>query len=81
MTGGQDVSMEIADEEREGSRVPTPPERENCPGPTLLIFLGFYHHPTIFFLAAPTAHRSSWARDQPRATPVTRATAVTRLDP
>ena len=91
MTGGQDVSMEIADEEREGSRVPTPPERENCPGPTLLIFLGFYHHPTIFFFGrahstqkflgqgSTPCHTSNQSHGSDKAGPLTCCTTRERL--
>ena len=35
----------------------------------------------IFILAAPAAYGSSWARNQTHNTAVTRATAVTTLDP
>ena len=35
----------------------------------------------VFVLAMPVACESSWARDRPRATAVTQATAVTTLDP
>ena len=35
----------------------------------------------FFFLAAPEAHKISWARDQTHATAATQAAAVTMLDP
>ena len=35
----------------------------------------------VFFLAAPTAWGSSWARDRTCTTAVTQAAAVTTLDP
>ena len=43
-----------------------------CP---FLFFILFY------FLAAPTACGTSWARDQTQATAATQATAVTKPDP
>ena len=35
----------------------------------------------FYFLATPTAWRSSWARDQPHTTAVNKNSAVTALDP
>ena len=46
-----------------------------------LYFCFCFDYYGIYFLPAPTAHRSSWAQDQTRATATTRAIAVTMPGP